>query len=133
MTDRARVTLDDVRRLLQNPDIPILLANLRETSENTNAMMARLNDVTAGDEVRNTLTNVELASAELPQVVHNLNRTLRRLDLLLLEQQGDLRRSVHDLRVILGDFREFMATGKEYPSWAVFGDPPSPAVSEEKP
>ena len=79
------------------------------------------------------LANLQQATAGLPEATDNLNRTLRRLDFLLLEQQGDLDRSVHDLRVILSDFREFMATGKEYPSWAVFGDPPAPKAPEEKP
>ena len=133
LTERTNAALDEVRVLLQNPDIPILLANLRETSENANAMVARLNTDTSGDEVRSTLASLKEATAGLPQVTDNLNRTLGRLDLLLLEQQGDLDRSVHDLRVILSDFREFMSTSKEYPSWAVFGDPPAPAVPEEQP
>jgi len=133
LTDRTRVVLDDAHRLLQNPDIPIMLANLRETSENANAMVARLNTDTSGDEVGSTLANLKEATEGLPQVTENLNRTLRRLDFLLLEQQGDLDRSVRDLRVILSDFREFMATGKQYPSWVVFGDPPAPTEPEEQP
>ena len=35
--------------------------------------------------------------------------------------------------MMLADFRDFMATGKEYPSWAVFGDPPKPVHPEEQP
>ena len=98
VTMRLNRVLDDAHVLLESPDIPVILTELRGTTERANQLVARINEDAQSGRIDAILGNLEESTAGLPEITAGLDDTIRRLDFLLLEQQGNIDRSLHDLR-----------------------------------
>lgn len=95
------VTAHEVNAILKQPDITEILANLRETTK-----------------------NVSVASVELPDTVARANRTLRRVDNVVSNQQQNIEVIVDDIRLISESLKEVTGDAERYPSYLLFGEPP---------
>jgi phospholipid/cholesterol/gamma-HCH transport system substrate-binding protein/paraquat-inducible protein B len=95
------VATQEVNAILKRPDITEILANLRETTK-----------------------NVSVASVELPETVAQANRTLRRVDNVVSNQQQNLEVIVDDIRLISESLKEVTGDAERYPSYLLFGEPP---------
>jgi len=63
-------------------------------------------------------------SEAIPLLLDQLQRTLIRIDQTLSLQEGNLDRTMDNLRVMSGNLRELSENAKRYPAHVLFGEPP---------
>lgn len=61
---------------------------------------------------------------ELPNTLARLEKSLRRVDILLSNKNQDVEEIIENLRVVSENLREVTANAKRYPSQVLLGDPP---------
>ena len=71
------------------------------------------------------LENVKNATQGLPGAMEDLKNTLNRLDNILASREQNIGLTIENFSIISEDLREFLNTAKKYPSWVLFGNPPS--------
>ena len=54
-----------------------------------------------------------------------LDKSLRRVDVLLSNKSQDVEEIVENLRVVSENLRELTKNAKRYPSYVLFGEPPA--------
>jgi phospholipid/cholesterol/gamma-HCH transport system substrate-binding protein/paraquat-inducible protein B len=106
----------EVRRLAQQAQRT--LADARETS-------VVVRDVVSRTDVSTTQRALESALAQI-------TATVRRLDLLVASEQGDVDSVVADLREVANNLRSVTEGARSYPSALLFGEPPPPFRPPEK-
>ncbi len=116
LTD-ARGTIERMNDLLESPDLNATLANVSELTRNLNSQLST-------GEIRSTLRNVETASEDLPRMMSQLGKTLRKLDRLVSGESSDVAETLANLRLTSENLRELTNTVKKYPSYVLFGSPP---------
>ncbi len=116
----SRGMIERIDALLENSDLSETLAN---ASELTRSLSSQL----SSGEIRSTLKNVETASGNLPGMMSQLGKTLRRLDRLVSGESSDVAETLANLRLASENLRELTATVKKYPSYVLFGSPPKKA------
>jgi len=72
-------------------------------------------------------------SESLPENLAGLQRTLRRLDGFLVNQQQEIEGILSNIRVISENFKEVSENAKQYPSQLLFGSPPPLPKRESTP
>ena len=99
---------------------PVVSRLLPEIEEATVSFSGAVQDVErlAGKE------EITLAIEELPALVSQLDRTLRRADLLLSSGSGDIESILGNLRITAANLRDLTDLAREYPSQVIFGDAP---------
>jgi len=70
-----------------------------------------------------------LDQPELGRSVAQLQRTLARLERILVGREGDIATTLENLRVISDNLRDTTETARHYPSQLLLGEPPLPARS----
>jgi len=105
----ARMAITEFDRLIQNGQIEGALTDLRQTSR----------------DLRQT-------GEDLPELVVQAARTLRRVDLLLAGREQDVALLIENLRAVSAHLRELTSGAAEYPSRVLFGEPPTPARPDRK-
>ncbi len=116
----SRGMIERIDALLENSDLSETLAN---ASELTRSLSSQL----SSGEIRSTLKNVETASGDLPGMMSQLGKTLRRLDRLVSGESSEVAETLANLRLASENLRELTATVKKYPSYVLFGSPPKKA------
>lgn len=113
----ARGIIARLDALLESPELSATLSNASELTQNLNSQLGT-------GELRSTLTNVEAASEDLPLMMSQLGKTLRRLDRLVSGESSDVSETLTNLRLTSENLRQLTDTVKKYPSYVLFGRPP---------
>lgn len=133
---KGSVVLDELSAAMASAEASIqALGTLAPDARTTLANVDRL---LGSDEVANILRNTSSASAsldlalrDLPQLATQLANTLRRLDVLVADPQGDLARVIENLDAISSHARRFTSDVERNPSRVLTGDPPAPARARQ--
>ena len=113
----SRGMIERIDALLENSDLSATLANASELTRNLSSQLS-------SGEIRSTLKNLETASDDLPGMMSQLGKTLRRLDRLVSGESSEVAETLANLRLASENLRELTATVKKYPSYVLFGSPP---------
>lgn len=131
MTAKVNALLDDIDRIVRDPDIQKALASFREASGDAQEMMARANEKFTGDELERIIENVDAALEDLPEMMEQIGKTMSKADLVVLSQIEEFTRILRELDAVMANLREMTDTGKRYPAWMLFGEAP-PETHPEK-
>lgn len=112
-----------------------LVAEIREASgriapsltaavEESQRSLAAIERIMSGREVRQTLRNLETATARLPQTVAAIEQAVRRLDAVTADADRDLGPMLRELRLTAENLRILTENMRQYPSQVLFGAPP---------
>lgn len=119
-------------------DVAALIAELRTSNQQINrffsdAALAKLPEQTATmlnttssafERIRNFVDNPELNRS-----VTQLQRSVGRLERLLVGREGDIATTLENLRLISENLRDTTESAKHYPSQLLLGEPPQPVRS----
>lgn len=133
MRGDVQETLKEIRTLTQDSskDIRQILADFRDSSARLAAITREVQDGLAGGTLKRTTQNVEgmskdlrAVAASLPDTLESLNRTLKRLDSMVVSGQRDLAPTLDNLSSISENLKILTENAKRYPSQVLFGNPP---------
>ncbi|MFO7955661.1 MAG: MlaD family protein [Candidatus Brocadiia bacterium] len=130
----ARTTLERLSEILENPGFDTAPSDIAEAGETARRLLESSEaDIqsTLGD-MKTAGANMAAATEGLPQTVERLNRTLAKLDVLLTDQQDDVRRILRSLRSTSEDLAELTRNARRYPAYTFFGEPPPPSEPGER-
>lgn len=117
-------TLADARGVVKRLDALLESSELSATLSNASELTKHLNSQLSSGELRSTLSNVEAASEDLPGMMSQLGKTLRKLDRLVSGESSEVAETLTNLRLTSENLRELTDTVKKYPSYVLFGSPP---------
>ncbi|MAB78976.1 MAG: hypothetical protein CMJ89_06430 [Planctomycetes bacterium] len=107
-------------------DFPLLLDNLR-------AVALRMQEFVESEHLRGIVVNTEALSSDLhllaqdlPPVLDDLQRVLRRVDRLVAGAEGSSEGILQDLRRMVRHLGRLTSDLRGNPSQSIFGDPPAP-------
>jgi phospholipid/cholesterol/gamma-HCH transport system substrate-binding protein len=117
-------------------EIPVtdLATQMQAALRAANRTLARVDRLLADPSLKQTLANASLISdrirqmtdnGELEHLVKNLNDASERLDVLVGDNQYDMRATVEDLRTAVGNLRALSESLKSYPAGVLIGGPPA--------
>ncbi len=92
--------------------IEVLLTEVRETNKKV------------GPLISNASETMDSVSEELPEILGQLKRTLRRFNNIVSGEEENIEVSTENLRLITGNLRELTENARRYPSQLMFGEPP---------
>lgn len=118
-----RGTLQQARSILANPAIQSFMSDAAATAGEARHLVAELS---------HTSTQIRRMSEELPGTLTHLDRTVRRVDHLVVSKSQDIDEILANLRVVSADLRELMTNAKRYPSQVFLGEPPPHANSARR-
>jgi phospholipid/cholesterol/gamma-HCH transport system substrate-binding protein/paraquat-inducible protein B len=104
--------LDDVKMSKLTKQAGNLLAELRETNKKIKPLIADASET------------MDSVSEELPEILAQLKRTLRRFNNFVSDEEENFAVSTENVRVITGNLRDLTENAKKYPSQILFGNPP---------
>jgi phospholipid/cholesterol/gamma-HCH transport system substrate-binding protein/paraquat-inducible protein B len=110
-----RDTLQQARRTLDNPNLAKALKDSAAATEDIRRA--------AGD-LSQTAKNVRGAMEQLPDLMARLNKSLRRVDLLLASKSETVDELLDNLRSVSEELRHLTNSVERYPSQVLFGEPP---------
>lgn len=122
----ANVTLERINRILADGDLDHTLRKLAGASTGLEALVS-------DPSLKQTVQNVAVISSrfrqaaddgQLDRTVKGINEAAERLDVLLGDNQYDVRGIVEDLRVTAANVRGLSEALKRYPAGVLFGPPP---------
>jgi ABC-type transporter Mla subunit MlaD len=111
-----RSTVQEVRRVLDSPHVAKALADFRRTA----------------DDLSHTAKTVRLATEQLPDLMTRLNKSVRRVDALLVGQGEKVDDVFENLRSVSEELRYLTKTMEKYPSQVLFGEPPPRSQSVKR-
>ena len=112
VTELAK-TLPRLAKDIKGP-LDNLMKTMPEAAKNINSLAVKLDE----------------ASGELPEVIVQLKRTLKRLDQLISSRQSDISIAVENFRIVSQNLKELSEEAKRYPSKVLFGGPPEPVENK---
>jgi ABC-type transporter Mla subunit MlaD len=92
--------------------------------EEARRSLAAIEQTLSSRETRQTLRNLEAATARLPQAVGAIEQAARRLEGLTADADRDLGPMLRELRATAENLRAITETMRQYPSQVLFGAPP---------
>jgi phospholipid/cholesterol/gamma-HCH transport system substrate-binding protein/paraquat-inducible protein B len=133
LSAKARDVLANVDTTLKRVDSALSAAPLDQTFRKLASVSGRLDALLGDPAVKQTLDSVAVVTArlrkiaddgDLDRVVTRLDEAAERLDVLLGDNQYDVRVIVQDLRVTTENLRSLSETLKRYPAGVLVGGPP---------
>jgi len=133
LADQTRDVLHDAHATLGRVDRMLAQAPVEDTLRKLNSAAARLDGLLGDPALHETVENVAVASSSLRRVaeegdidrmVKGVGGAAERLDVILDDNQYDLRGIVQDLRSTSANLRELSETIKRYPAGALVAGPP---------
>jgi ABC-type transporter Mla subunit MlaD len=122
ITDGLEVTLGSVNKILNDvkvakiaEHVEQLLVELRETNKKVKPLITDASE---------TMDSVK---EELPEILGQLKRTLRRFNNLVANEEENVAVSTENVRLITGNLRDLTENAKKSPSQFIFGGPPPPS------
>ena len=110
-----RGTMQDARRVLDNP-------HLTKTLQDSAVAMEDFRRTAA--DLTYTAKDMRAATAQLPDLMARLNKSVHRVDTLLAEKGERVDDVLENLQVVSEDLRNLTKTVEAYPSQVLFGEPP---------
>jgi len=86
--------------------------------------LAAIGETVASRETRQTIRNLEVATARLPQTVAALEQTMRRIDGVTADADRDIGPLLRELRLTAENLRIITENMRQFPSQVLFGAPP---------
>ena len=83
------------------------------------------------DNVAVSTEQFKVASAELPDILSRLDRTVRRVDRLVATQEQNIEVTMDNLRVISTNFRAMSESLRRYPGQLIFGERPAASPRDQ--
>lgn len=114
----------EIRELVSN--VNRLATELQETNQQIQQTLTDLEVKEVSKDARMALQGITdlIRSPEVERIVSRLELTLRRVDQLVLSNQGELTETLTNLKAISENLRELTEDAKRNPSRLLFGDPP---------
>jgi phospholipid/cholesterol/gamma-HCH transport system substrate-binding protein/paraquat-inducible protein B len=112
-----------VRRLVVNRDFKSIISDAARTVEGTKDLVAELSQAAK---------QIKVASDKFPDTSARLERTVRRIDMLLANKSQDIEETVENLRAVSENLRELTDHAKRYPAQVFLGEPPPRAGSTKR-
>jgi phospholipid/cholesterol/gamma-HCH transport system substrate-binding protein/paraquat-inducible protein B len=112
-----------VRRLVENRDLKSIISDAARTVEGTKDLVAELSQAAK---------QIKVASDKFPDTSARLERTVRRIDMLLANKSQDIEETVENLRAVSENLRELTDHAKRYPAQVFLGEPPPRAGSTKR-
>ena len=109
-------TLQDARRLVNGTEVKKILSDAAMTAGEARQFFADLSPASK---------DIRQAAETLPTTMARLDKSLRRVDMLLSNKSQDVEEIVENLRVVSENLRELTKNAKRYPSYVLFGEPPA--------
>ncbi|MGH7230185.1 MAG: MlaD family protein [Nitrospiraceae bacterium] len=109
-------TLQDTRRLVNGAEVKKILSDAAVTGGEVRQFLADLSPASK---------QIRTAAESLPTTMARLDKSLRRVDVLLSNKSQDVEEIVENLRVVSENLRELTKNAKRYPSYVLFGEPPA--------
>lgn len=109
-------TVQDTRRLVNGAEVKKVLSEAAVTGREVRQFLADLSPATK---------QVRSAAESLPMTMARLDKSLRRVDVLLSNKSQDVEEIVENFRVVSENLRELTKNAKRYPSYVLFGEPPA--------
>ncbi len=109
-------TLQDTRRLVNGTEVKKILSDAAVTAGEARQFLADLSPASK---------HIRTAAETLPITMARLDKSVRRVDVLLSNKSQDVEEIVENLRVVSENLRELTKNAKRYPSYVLFGEPPA--------
>ncbi len=123
-----RGTIEQIDQSVVNLDLAI-----QQTLETYRMTAEGVDEIVQGEAVQKITQRLDEisayladATAQVPGTVATVDRLVRRLDEMLAGRSSDVQAIVENLRRATGDLKEIARNGRLYPSWILFGAPPTP-------
>ena len=141
LLSEVRETNRQISALVGNPDLKAALADaavlagrarqLVERAEKpVNQMLVELPQ--ASESLNRFAKRLESVSSDLPETSAQLRQMLQRLNRLVAGQQGDIAKTVENLRAASENMKQLTDDSKRYPAQVLFGAPPPPSKVMQK-
>ena len=130
----------DADQAVKDIDTPAISDKIQSLIANANQAVDDVNVPAIGSEVQSLLAEARQTNQHLQQLlknpekesqmgniavmVANLNRTLLRIDRLVLSQTPQIEQALEDLRGVSADLKELTSGLKQHPSQLIFSQPP---------
>ena len=133
LSAKAHQVLTTANATVQRIDRILAAAPVDQTLRKIDSVSTRLDTLLADPGLKQTLDNVAAISGRVRKVadevdvnrmVKRIDETVERLDVLIGDNQYDVRVIVQDLRVTADNLRVMSETIKRYPAGALVGGPP---------
>jgi phospholipid/cholesterol/gamma-HCH transport system substrate-binding protein/paraquat-inducible protein B len=130
ITEGLETTLNDVSNTLADLNVKKLSKGLEELLATLNKRAGPLlSDAseTMGSVkklIEDTKKPLTQSIGELPEIVAQLKRTLRKLNNIVSSDEENIVMSTENVRQITGNLRDLTESARRYSSYLIFGDPP---------
>jgi phospholipid/cholesterol/gamma-HCH transport system substrate-binding protein/paraquat-inducible protein B len=101
------LNIKNISKLVEN-----LLTEVRETNKKVKPLITDASET------------MDSVSEELPEILAQLKRTLRRFNNFVSSEEQNIGVSAENVRVITGNLRDLTENARRYPSLLMFGEPP---------
>lgn len=124
--------LASVRTALDDANVAALSDEARKLAREASATLADARATSVA--VREVVQKTDLSRTQraLEESLAQVTASVRRLDLIVAAEQGDIDSAIADLREIASNLRALTEAAKSYPSATLFGEPPPPFVRPER-
>ncbi len=119
----VKSALQDARQILKNPAIEQAIADAAVAAGG-----ARL----AATDLAKTSRQVRTAAETLPDTVTRLDRTVRRVERVVLNRSADIEEILENLRLVSENLKDLTDNAKRHPAQVLLGEPP-PRANTGKP
>lgn len=109
-------TLQDTHRLVNGAEVKTILSEVALTAGEARHFLSDLSPASK---------HIRTAAETLPTTIARLDKSVRRLDVLLSNKSHDVEEIVENLRVVSENLRELTKNAKRFPSYVLFGEPPA--------
>ena len=119
ITDEVEQTLKVAKKTLED-------MNVKEISKQAEGLLAEARETNKkiGPLLSDASKTMDLALEELPDILAQTKRTLRRFNNVLSSEEQNFEEATDNVRLITGNLRELTESARRYPSQLLFGEPP---------
>ena len=122
----------DVKPLLGNASAAMASAKriFEKTEKPLEELIPALTETAV--KMKGLVKNLDSLAKNVPDNLDSLKRTLRRLDILVVNQQQNVEEIMENFKIFSQDLREMGENAKQYPAQVLFGKPPAPIDKKKK-
>ena len=137
----AAGTLEGSRSIVENSgkDVGEIMGTLKDATQTINNLAQQVDEFVNSPELAKGLEDLGQTSASANAIFADsssslalFNRTVKRLDNLILRQQMNIDTILKNLTVISENIKELSEQAKKYPSGVLFGGPPTKKTEKKK-
>ncbi len=115
ITDGVEKILSEVTKTLED-------MNVKEISKQAEGLLAEARET--NKKIGPLLSDASKAMDELPDILAQTKRTLRRFNNVLSSEEQNFEEATDNVRLITGNLRDLTESARKYPSQLLFGEPP---------